>query len=31
MKSKKQNDRLERILEKNTEAINSLRVQIATL
>ena len=27
----KTNDRLERILEKNTEAINSLRVQIATL
>ena len=28
---KKTNDKLERILEKNTEAINSLRVQIATL
>ena len=27
----KQKDKLERILEKNTEAINSLRVQIATL
>jgi len=28
---KKTNDKLERILEKNTDAINSLRVQIATL
>jgi len=27
----KTNDKLERILEKNTDAINSLRVQIATL
>jgi len=27
----KQKEKLERILEKNTEAINSLRVQIATL
>ena len=27
----KQKEKLERILEKNTEAINSLRIQIATL
>ena len=27
----KTNDKLERILEKNTEAINNLRIQIATL
>jgi len=30
-KINKQKEKLERILEKNTEAINSLRVQIATL
>ena len=27
----KQEEKLERVLEKNTEAINELRVQIATL